>query len=98
MRADAEDGVVQGVLLDVLLAPKPRRQRSVYNIQSQARGAVNAVFALSDEEAARGVVTHSSGNHAAAIACVGIFGCVMGRQCLRCSGTPLGREAFRATL
>jgi threonine dehydratase len=33
------------------------------------RGATNAIFSLSDEEAARGVVTHSSGNHAAAIAC-----------------------------
>ncbi|WKZ38884.1 MAG: pyridoxal-phosphate dependent enzyme [Anaerolineales bacterium] len=32
------------------------------------RGATNAVFALTDEEAARGVVTHSSGNHAAALA------------------------------
>ena len=27
------------------------------------RGASNAVFGLSDEEAQRGVVTHSSGNH-----------------------------------
>ena len=34
----------------------------------KARGACNAVMALSDEEAARGVVTHSSGNHAAALA------------------------------
>jgi len=34
----------------------------------KARGAVNAVFALSDADAARGVVTHSSGNHGAAIA------------------------------
>jgi threonine dehydratase len=34
----------------------------------KARGATNAVFLLSDEEAARGVVTHSSGNHAAALA------------------------------
>ncbi len=34
----------------------------------KARGAANAVFLLSDEEAARGVVTHSSGNHAAALA------------------------------
>ena len=33
------------------------------------RGACNAVFSLSDEEAARGVATHSSGNHAAALAC-----------------------------
>lgn len=29
----------------------------------KARGAINAVFALDDETAARGVVTHSSGNH-----------------------------------
>lgn len=33
----------------------------------KARGAHNAVFSLSDEEVARGVVTHSSGNHAAAL-------------------------------
>lgn len=33
------------------------------------RGATNAIFSLSDEEAARGIVTHSSGNHAAAVAC-----------------------------
>lgn len=33
------------------------------------RGACNAVFSLSEEEAARGVATHSSGNHAAALAC-----------------------------
>jgi threonine dehydratase len=32
------------------------------------RGATNAVFSLTDEEAAQGVVTHSSGNHAAALA------------------------------
>jgi threonine dehydratase len=33
------------------------------------RGATNAIFSLSDEEACHGVVTHSSGNHAAAVAC-----------------------------
>jgi len=33
------------------------------------RGASNAVLSLSPEEAKRGVVTHSSGNHAAALAC-----------------------------
>ena len=33
------------------------------------RGATNAIFALSDEEAARGIVTQSSGNHGAAVAC-----------------------------
>jgi threonine dehydratase len=32
------------------------------------RGATNAVFALSETEAARGVATHSSGNHAQALA------------------------------
>jgi len=32
------------------------------------RGATNAVFALVDEEASHGVATHSSGNHAAALA------------------------------
>jgi threonine dehydratase len=34
----------------------------------KARGATNAVFSLSDEKARCGVVTHSSGNHAAALA------------------------------
>jgi len=32
------------------------------------RGATNAVFSLGDEEASRGVATHSSGNHGAALA------------------------------
>jgi threonine dehydratase len=34
----------------------------------KARGATNAVFALDDETARRGVATHSSGNHGAAVA------------------------------
>src|SRR4029077_9869046 len=34
----------------------------------KARGATNAVFYLSDDEARNGVATHSSGNHAAALA------------------------------
>ena len=34
----------------------------------KARGACNAVMSLTDEEAKRGVVTHSSGNHGAALA------------------------------
>ena len=34
----------------------------------KSRGAVNAVFSLSDEDAARGVATHSSGNHGMALA------------------------------
>ncbi|AET05006.1 putative ammonia-lyase, Serine racemase [Medicago truncatula] len=32
------------------------------------RGACNAVFSLNDEDASKGVITHSSGNHAAALA------------------------------
>ncbi|MEO5959662.1 MAG: pyridoxal-phosphate dependent enzyme [Opitutaceae bacterium] len=34
----------------------------------KARGAANAVFALSETDASRGVCTHSSGNHGAALA------------------------------
>jgi len=34
----------------------------------KARGATNAVFSLTADDARRGVVTHSSGNHAAALA------------------------------
>ena len=34
----------------------------------KARGATNAVFALPESEAQRGVATHSSGNHGAALA------------------------------
>lgn len=34
----------------------------------KARGATNAVFALSDAQARKGVATHSSGNHGAALA------------------------------
>jgi threonine dehydratase len=33
------------------------------------RGATNAIFSLNDEEASHGIVTHSSGNHAAAVSC-----------------------------
>src|SRR6202158_2421767 len=33
------------------------------------RGASNAILSLSEEEAAHGIVTQSSGNHGAAVAC-----------------------------
>ena len=33
------------------------------------RGATNSIFSLTDEEVSRGIVTQSSGNHGAAIAC-----------------------------
>lgn len=37
------------------------------------RGATNAIFSLTDEEAAHGIVTQSSGNHGAAVACAGAW-------------------------
>ena len=36
------------------------------------RGAANAILSLTDAEAARGIVTPSSGNHGAAVACAGM--------------------------
>jgi len=42
----------------------------------KARGACNAVFALSEDEARRGVATHSSGNHAQAIAYAARLRCI----------------------
>jgi threonine dehydratase len=39
-----------------------------HNGAFKARGATNAVLSLNEEDASRGVVTHSSGNHAAALA------------------------------
>lgn len=39
------------------------------------RGAINAVLQLTDDERRRGIVAHSSGNHAVAVACAGaLFG------------------------
>src|SRR6202162_1215097 len=37
------------------------------------RGATNAIFSLTDAEVANGIVTQSSGNHGAAIACAGAW-------------------------
>ncbi|WP_116368430.1 pyridoxal-phosphate dependent enzyme [Parahaliea mediterranea] len=42
----------------------------------KARGASNAVLSLSDEAAARGVATHSSGNHGAALAMAAARRCI----------------------
>jgi len=43
----------------------------------KSRGACNAVFSLTDAEAANGVVTHSSGNHAAALARAAQLRCII---------------------
>lgn len=45
-----------------------RQQQQQRSDADAVQGAVNAIFSLTDEEAARGVVTHSSGNHGAAVA------------------------------
>ena len=56
------------------------------------RGATNAVLLLSDDEAARGVVAHSSGNHAAALA---IAAARRGIQCtvVMPRGAPATKQA-----
>ena len=41
----------------------------------KARGASNAVFGLSDDQARKGVATHSSGNHARWRTLLSRFGC-----------------------
>lgn len=59
----------QATLPSVLLRHvHPRSTRPPRCGAFKARGALNAVFSLPEEEAARGVVTHSSGNHGAALA------------------------------
>src|ERR1700747_3444015 len=40
------------------------------------RGAKNAIFSLTDAEAAHGIVTPSSGNHGAAVACAAAWRCL----------------------
>ena len=50
-----------------LFTHRPTRHNS-YSGSFKIRGATNAVFSLTAEECAKGVVTHSSGNHAGAVA------------------------------
>lgn len=57
------------------------------------RGACNAVFALSDEEAERGVATHSSGNHAQALALAARLRGVPAYVVMPRSAPPVKREA-----
>ena len=69
---------VRGVALHTPLVPCPRNEedRSLYfkaeNLQPtgafKLRGAYNKISSLSPEERSRGVVAHSSGNHAQAVA------------------------------
>ncbi len=59
----------------------------------KARGAINAVFALAPELAARGVVTHSSGNHGAALAYAARRVAREGATIRFCAPTVAAREA-----
>ncbi|HJQ27709.1 MAG TPA: threonine/serine dehydratase, partial [Rubrobacter sp.] len=67
---------LEGVALRTPLVPCPREGRALYfkpeSLQPtgafKLRGAYNKICALSPEERSRGVVAHSSGNHAQAVA------------------------------
>jgi threonine dehydratase/serine racemase len=57
------------------------------------RGAANAVLRLADADAARGVVTHSSGNHAQALALVAILRRIPAHVVMPTSASPVKRRA-----
>jgi threonine dehydratase len=57
------------------------------------RGACNAVMSLSDEEAKRGVATHSSGNHAAALALAARIRGIEAHIVMPTSAPPVKRAA-----
>lgn len=57
------------------------------------RGACNAVMSLSDEVAARGVVTHSSGNHAQALALAARMRGVVAHVVMPSNASPVKRRA-----
>jgi len=59
----------------------------------KARGATNAVFALSEEVARRGVATHSSGNHAAALARAARLRGIPAHVVMPASAPPVKRRA-----
>jgi threonine dehydratase/serine racemase len=59
------------------------------------RGACNALGRLSDEVAARGVVTHSSGNHAGALALAARLRGVRAHVVMPTSASPTKRRAAR---
>lgn len=59
------------------------------------RGACNAVFSLSDDEASPGVVTHSSGNHAAALALAAAKRRITARIVMPSTAPPIKIDAVR---
>ena len=61
----------------------------------KARGATNAVFSLEQESAARGVLTHSSGNHAAALARAATLRSIPAHVVMPRNSAPIKIEAVR---
>lgn len=59
------------------------------------RGACNAVMSLSDEEAQRGVITHSSGNHAQALALAASLRGIQARVVMPESALPVKLAAVK---
>lgn len=59
------------------------------------RGACNAVLKLSDEEASRGVVTHSSGNHAQALALAAKLRGIAAHIVMPSSASPVKLQAVK---
>ncbi|MCB0138253.1 MAG: pyridoxal-phosphate dependent enzyme [Caldilineaceae bacterium] len=62
----------------------------------KTRGATNAVFSLSAAEAARGVVTHSSGNHAAALSLAGKWRGIPVHVVMPSNAPSIKQEAVRS--
>ena len=61
----------------------------------KTRGAVNAVFGLADALAARGVVTHSSGNHGASLAYAAGRRCISATVVMPRNAVQAKRDAVR---
>ncbi len=62
----------------------------------KARGACNAVFQLTEEEAQAGVVTHSSGNHAAALARAAVLRGIRAHIVMPSNSAQVKLEAVRS--
>jgi threonine dehydratase len=60
------------------------------------RGACNAVLALSDQEASRGVVTHSSGNHAQALSLAALIRKIPAYVVMPNNAPGIKKEAVKA--
>jgi threonine dehydratase len=62
----------------------------------KSRGAVNAVFSISDQQLSKGVATHSSGNHGAALARAASLRCIPAYIVVPENAKQVKKEAIRA--